>query len=153
MVTNSEQKPQVNVRQITEEDIDGVLAIDRAITGSNRAITYTTIPGSFVEADLEISMVAEVSDQIVGFVLGRITESPYGLADIALLELMGINSAYQRHGIGTALVQGFMERCRQKGVKSVHSFISGHDLWLLSFVNSLGFTRGDMIEFIKPIES
>ena len=53
MVTKSEQKPQVNVRQITEEDIDSVLAIDRAITGSNRAITYTTIPGSFVEADLE----------------------------------------------------------------------------------------------------
>ncbi len=152
MTTAPEQKPPVSVRQITEEDIESVLAIDRAITGSNRAMTYTTIPGSFVEADLEISVVAEAGGQVIGFALGRITESPYGFADIALLQLIGIDSEYQRRGIGTMLVQGFVERCRQKGVKSVHSFVSSHDWWLLSFLRSLGFASGEIAEFIKTIE-
>ena len=80
--------------------------IDRKVTGSNRALTYTTVPDSFVGGKLELSVVAEAGGQIVGFLLGSITESPYGSADSALMRLIGVDPAYQRRGIGTALVQG-----------------------------------------------
>ena len=152
MAAAAEQRPQVNIRGIMEEDIEGVLAIDRKITGSKRAMTYATTPSSYVGGELEASVVAEASGQIVGFLLGRITDSPYGVADAAWLQLIGIDPGYQRQGIGSRLVQAFTERCRQKGVRSVHIMVSWHDWWLLSFLRSLGFARGEMAEFIKPIE-
>ena len=151
-MTAAEQRPQVDIREMTEEDIEGVLAIDRKITGSNRAMTYATIPSSYVGGELDVSVVAEAGGQIVGFLFGRITDSPRGLADVALVELIGVDPGYQRQGIGTSLVQAFMEHCRHKGARSVHAMVSWHDWWLLSFLGSLGFTRGAMAEFVKPIE-
>ena len=143
---------EVNIRVMTDDDIEGVLSIDRKITGSDRAVTYATIPGSYVGGELDISVVAEADGEIVGFLLGRITDSPYGHADAAWLEVIGVDPSFQRRGLGTRLVQGFTERCRQRRVRSVHILVSWHDWRLLSFLRSLRFARGEMAEFIMPIE-
>ncbi len=148
----NKKKPQVNIREMTEEDIDGVLNIDRKIMGNNRAVSYTTTPGSYVGGELDISVVAETGGQIIGFLSGRITDSPKGPADTALMELIGVDPDYQRLGIGSRLMEAFMEHCQQKGVRSVRTLVSWYDWWLLSFLRSQGFSRGEMAEFIKPIE-
>ena len=148
----AEQKPGVDIREMTEDDIEGVLAIDRKITGSSRATTYASMPTSYVGGELDVSVVAESGGEIVGFLFGRITDSPYGQADAASLELMGVDPAYQRQSVGSGLVQAFMEGCRRKDVRSVHIMVSWHDWWLLSFLRSLGFARGEMAEFVKRIE-
>jgi len=147
-----DQLADMKIREMTEDDIEGVLSIDRKITGSRRAVTYASVPSSYVGGELDVSVVADADGQIVGFLLGRITDSPYGLADTGWLELIGVDTTCQRERIGTKLVQAFTERCRQKGVRSVRIMISWHDWWLLSFLRSLGFARGDMAEFIMPIE-
>ncbi len=152
MNAQTKQLPQVNIRRMTEEDIEGVLAIDRKIVGSSRATTYTTAPSSYVGGELDVSVVAEAGGQIVGFLLGRITHSPYGLADAASLEMIGVDPEYRRRGIGTGLARAFNEHCKQKGVRSVRAMVSWHDWWLLSFLRSLGFSRGEMAEFTKSIE-
>jgi len=149
----AEQRTGVNIREMTEEDIEGVLAIDRRITGSNRAMTYSSTPTSYVGGELDVSVVAEVGGDIIGFLFGRITDSSYGQADTASLELIGVDPEYQRQNIGSGMVRCFTERCQQKDVRSVHVMVSWHDWWLLSFLRSLGFARGEMAEFIKPIES
>lgn len=152
MSTTPEKNIQVNIRQIKEEDIADVQEIDNRITGKNRALTYTTTPYSYVGGDMTISVVAEVGGQVVGFLFGRVTDSQQGPQDTALMQVMGVDPQYQRNGIGTALVQGFLTQCQKKGVKSVHTFVSWQDWWMLSFLNSLGFNRGGMAEFIKPLD-
>jgi ribosomal protein S18 acetylase RimI-like enzyme len=146
------QTPEVNIRSITEEDIESVLAIDRQITGRDRAMTYTTIPNSYVGGEMDVSVVAEAGGEIVGFLLGRISDSPFGFADAASLQLIGVDPACRRQGIATKLVQAFTDRCRERKVRSIHVLVSWHDWWLLSFLSSLGFARGEMAEFLKPIE-
>ncbi len=148
----TKQRPEVVIRQIKEEDIEGVLAIDRKITGDDRALTYAPAPDSYVGGELQMSVVAEAEGQIVGFLLGRITDSPFGQADTALLLLLGVDPEYRRQGIGTRLVQVFTERCQQKEVRSMHVMVSWYDWWLLAFLRSLEFARGEMAEFIKTIE-
>jgi len=148
----AEPRSGVNIREMTEEDIESVLAIDRKITGSSRATTYASTPSSYVGGELDVSVVAVASGEIVGFLFGRITDSPYGQADTASLELIGVDPEYQRQSIGSGLVRCFSEHCQQKGVRSVHVMVSWHDWWLLSFLRSMGFARGEMAEFVKPIE-
>jgi ribosomal protein S18 acetylase RimI-like enzyme len=146
------QTLEVNIRSITEEDIEGVLAVDRKITGRDRAVTYSTVPNSYVGGEMDVSVVAEAGGEIVGFLLGRISDSPCGLADAASLQLFGVDPACRRQGIATRLVEAFTDRCRERGVRSIHVLVSWHDWWLLSFLGSMGFARGEMAEFIRPLE-
>ncbi len=147
------QRPKVQIRQLSEQDIEGVLSIDRRISGKGRAVTYTSAPESYVGGDMDVSVVAEAGGEIVGFLLGRITESPLGTPDRALLQLIGIDPEFQRQGIGSRLVNAFAQSCRQKGVRSLHIMVSWHDWWLLSFLSALGFTHGQMTEFVKSIDT
>ncbi|MDO8687061.1 MAG: N-acetyltransferase [Dehalococcoidales bacterium] len=151
MSSSAEQKVTVNIREMKEEDIEGVLAIDRNITGSDRVLTYATDAESEMGGELGVSMVAEAGGEIVGFLLGQITDSFYRVGDTAWVRLIGVDSRYQRQGIGDRLLQGFTERCRQKGAESVHIMVRWHDWTLLSVLRSLGFDRGERTEFIKPI--
>jgi len=143
----TEPKTRVNIREMSVEDVEGILAIERKVTGSNRAVTYAPVPDSCIGGEVDNSMVAEVDDQIVGFVLGRIARSPTALLDVAWIELIGILPEYQRQGIGIRLVEAWKEHCRQKGIKKVHVMINWRDWLMLSFVESLGFSRGDLTDF------
>jgi len=136
---------------MTEDDIEGVLEIDRKITGPDRATTYTMIPTNYVGGELDISVVAEVNDEIVGFLLGRITKSPYETGNSYLIELIGVNPKYRRKSVGKSLVKYFEEVCREKGSSNIRILVNWQDWWILSFLSSLNFTRGEMTEFVKPI--
>lgn len=129
------------------EDVEGILAIEREATGSSRAVTYAPVPDSCIGGDVDNSIVAEVGDKIVGFVLGRVVSSPTELRDVAWIELIGILPEYQRKGIGKRMIEAWKKACRKKGIKKVHIMINWRDWWLLSFLESIGFSRGDLIDF------
>lgn len=152
MAQDIKPEPQISIRQVTEDDLPTILEIDHRITGSERAMTYASRPLGYVGGELSISMIAEIDGQIAGFLFGRLIDSPYGHADTASLEVIGVDPAYRRRGIGTRLVLAFTEHCQQEGAKSVRIVVSWHDWWYLSFLRSLGFVRGEMAEFIKSIE-
>jgi ribosomal protein S18 acetylase RimI-like enzyme len=143
----------VSFRTMTEEDIEGVLAVDSRIVGNNRATTYYSLQ-SFLGGELGVSVVAESKGQIVAFLLGRITKSSddYNDRAIASLEMIGVDPAYRRKGIGGKLVEFFLDRYQQKGVRLLRTIVSWHDWQLLSFLRSQKFHRGEMAEFVKPIE-
>lgn len=146
------QQPQVDIRDLREEDIDAVLAIDQKVAGDDRATTYAISPSSDIAGELDVSVVAEVSGKVVGFLLGQLADSRYETADTAWLRLIGIAPDYQRLGIGSRMMQAFLERCRRKKVQSVRIMISWNDWWMLSFVGSLGFTRAERVEYFKTID-
>ena len=151
MSSNAESKIEVNICEMTEEDIEGVLAIGRKTIGTDRVQTYAVGPDSDVGGELGVSMVAEVTGEIVGFLLGQIIDSLYGVGDAAWGRLIGLDSRYRRQGIVNRLTQGFVESCQRRGAQSVHIMVRWHDGSLVSFLRSLGFDRGERAEFIKPI--
>lgn len=148
----AQQKLPVSVREMREADLEGVLAIDRKITGQNRALTYANVPSSFLGGQLAMSVVAEAPDGIVGFLLGQMVASPYEALDIALVQVIGVDPAYRRQHIGEALMKGFMDCCRGQGIDSVHVMVSVYDWWMLSFLKTLDFKHGEMVEFVKSLD-
>ena len=144
------QGKKIHIRKMTEEDIEGVLEVDRRIAGPDRATTYTMIPTNYVGGELDISVVAEVDEEIVGFLLGRVTKSTYGLGNSYLLELIGVDPQYRRQGVGKRLVKYFEQVCQEKGASTIRVLVNWQDWWLLSFLSSLEFSRGEMTEFVKP---
>lgn len=151
MCASVRQERKINVRQIKEEDISSVLSIDTRISGNNRALTYTTVPYNYVGGELDVSVVAEIEGKLVGFLFGRVTDSHCGPADTAVIQVMGVDPEYYRNGIGSALIQHFVQRCKHKGVKSIHSSVRLQDTWMSSFLDSQGFASSEMVDLIRQI--
>jgi ribosomal protein S18 acetylase RimI-like enzyme len=152
MEDDSKRELKINVRKMEEEDIESVLEIDRKIAGPERATTYSKIPANYVGGELDISVVAEAEEEIIGFLLGRVTDSPYGQGESFLLELIGVDPEYKRRGVGRSLVKAFEKACRERGASTIRALVSWHDWWLLSFLRSLEFSQGEMAEFVKSLQ-
>lgn len=144
-------KPTVRIRQMEEEDLEGVLEIERATRGGHRAATYAPVPDSCIGGEVDNSVVAEEDGQVVGFVLGRIVRSPLELRDVAWIELIGVLPGFHRRGIGTKMVEAWTERCRKKGIKKVHIMVNWRDWWLLAFFESLDFARGELVDLQREL--
>lgn len=140
-------KEKVIIREMRPEDLEGVLEIERVTKGDKRAVTYAPVPDSCIGGEVGSSVVAEAQDKIVGFVLGRVVNSPTQLRNVAWIELVGVHPDYQRQGIGRKMLEAWKERCRKKGIKRVHIMLNWRDWKLLSFFESLGFSRGDLTDF------
>jgi ribosomal protein S18 acetylase RimI-like enzyme len=141
------RKVAVKIREMRPEDLEGVLNIERMTKENYRAATYAPVPDSCIGGEVDSSVVAEVKGKIVGFVLGRVVGSPTELRNVAWIELIGVLPEYQHQGIGRKMVEAWKERCRRKGIKKVHVMINWRDWWMLSFFESLGFLRGDLMDF------
>ena len=119
MSKGARPKGRVTIREMRPEDLEGVLEIERATKGDKRAVTYAPVPDSCIGGEVDSSVVAEAQDKIVGFVLGRVVNSPTQLRNVAWIELIGIHPDYQSQGIGKKMLEAWKERCRKKGIRKV----------------------------------
>jgi GNAT superfamily N-acetyltransferase len=149
-VTNRELEGKLRIRPMEHEDITDVLAIDRKITGERRAITYTDLITGDLGTVLGLSFVAELSGQIVGFILARHTY--FGaIGEACLIHVLGIDPDYWRQGIATKLVNTMLERCSSKGLNTVRVMINEKDSQLHRFFSHVGFLRGQLTEYTKTL--
>lgn len=140
---------EIKIRRMTEEDIPQVRAIDESLAGLERA------PSWQVGADIEmavyrpaLSFVAELEGNIVGFVLGDIRGAEYGKDVSGWIDMVGVDPRHQHMGVGRRLVETFYGMCQQNKV-NVEVVIREDDERLKGFFTSMGFRRGDLINFVK----
>lgn len=142
----------VTVRPMTEDDISEVLAIDRALVGNRRVLTYADPVESYIGGSLAASWVAEVGNKVAGFALCRIVEPGLGTVGGAWIELIGVDPNGQHRGVGKALISQLLGHCREKNMQQVSIIANRHDDVLRDFFTSLGFKQGDAISYTLRLE-
>ena len=145
------EEPKVRIRPMEDEDVDSVLAIDRKITGKRRAVTYTEMITGDLGGVLALSLVAEVDGEVKGFILARrvyVGEPP---TEVGLIQILGVDPGYQRHGIASKMVNAFLNACRSKKLDAVRIMINENDSQLLGLFEHLGFRRGELIDYTKSL--
>ena len=146
MADTAKQGYKLNIREMTEDDLDAIRALDNNIVGKERAITYSDPIEFYLGGEYAMSFVAELDGKIIGFVLGRLRDP-----DTAWLQSVAIDPEYRRKGIGNKLVEALVARCRSKGAKTLHTVVSWRDWSLLSFLSSLEFSRGEMVDLRRTL--
>jgi len=136
----------VRIRVMTEGDLEAIVAIDEKVLGEKR-YDYWRRKINFHEKKSEVTgLVAEVKGQIVGFVLGEISGQEFRVPyTIGWIDTIGIDPAYQRKGLASALLNEVIKNFRQMGIETVYTLVNWSSWDLLQFFKSAGFTRGDMI--------
>jgi ribosomal protein S18 acetylase RimI-like enzyme len=141
----------VQIRPMEPEDIDAIFAIDRKISGVQRAITYKDLIHGVIGGQIDRSFVAEINGQVVGFVLASLTYVAEQVTEACTIQILGIDPDRWRQGIATKLIQALLEKCRSGGIKMVRVIVNEGDSELQGFFKSIGFRRGRLIDYSMEV--
>lgn len=142
---------EVKVRPMEPDDINGILEVDQKISGMDRSVTYQDLVRKGLGGEVDMSFVAEVNTQLVGFILAYLTYVREELSEACVIQIFGVAPAYQKQGIASKLIQALMERCQAKKVRLVRVMLAERDGDLQGFFKRIGFERGRYIEYSKSL--
>ena len=136
----------VKIRALKKEDLGAIVTIDEKVLGENRKSHWERKLEWMSTQSSQISLVAEVEGEVVGFILGDVSGWEFGVPEtIAWIDTIGVEPVYQKKGIATALAHELIKNLKAMGVKTVYTLVSWNDWTLLQFFHAMGFARGDMI--------
>ncbi|MBS3920193.1 MAG: GNAT family N-acetyltransferase [Deltaproteobacteria bacterium] len=142
---------EMKIRPMEPEDINGILEVDRKISGMDRAVTYQDLVRKGLGGEVDVSFVAEVDNQLVGFLLAYLTYVREELSEACVIQIFGVDPAYQKRGTASKLIQALMEKCRAKKIKLIRVMLAERDGDLQGFFKRLGFEHGRYIEYSKSL--
>lgn len=157
------EKGEVNIRPMERRDIDAVLATytrvrEERISGikpsrlSYRAVlTHEQVASTDPGGPLDLSLIAEVNGQGVGFLWGRLAYVGIPVEEVGLIHMLIVDLDYQRRGIAKRLVNALAERCQAKGVNAIRAIIDERDWELGNFFHGLGFNRSELAIYLKTL--
>jgi len=136
----------VKIRPLEEHDLETIVEIDRKVLGDRRRDYWERKLQRMDNKSTQISLVAEVEGNVVGFILGEVSGWEFGVPDtIGWIDTIGVEPVYQKKGLATALAHELIKKLKTIGVKTIYTLVSWNDWDLLQFFHAMGFTRGDMI--------
>ena len=141
----------LRTRPMEHEDIQAVLAIDRRITGVRRAVTYTDLITGDLGKVLDLSVVAELRGEVVGFILARLAVVGEPVSEAGWIQILGVDPDHWRLGIAAKMIDFLMERCHSKGLRTVRIMVNERDSQLQGFLQHIGFNRGQLIDYAKNL--
>ena len=134
------------IRSMTSKDLDRIVEIDTQILGQSRP-EYWEMKLELAEKRSPIaSLVVEMDGKVIGFIIGDASGWEYGVPEqVGWIDTIGVDPAYQWKGIAQMLFTEMINHLRKVGVDTIYTFVNWRDWSLLRFFDSMGFTRGDMI--------
>jgi predicted N-acetyltransferase YhbS len=136
----------LKIRTFRKDDLDAIVEIDEKVLGENRRSYWEGKMELMERKSSQVSLVAEMSGEVVGFILGDISGWEFGVPEtVGWIDTIGVDPAYQKRGLAKALAHELIKNLKALGVKTIYTLVSWNDWDLLQFFHAMGFTRGDMI--------
>ena len=136
----------VMIRALKKDDLNAIVGIDERVLGENRRNYWEKKLELMNDRSSQISLVAEVEGEVQGFILGDVSGWEFGVPEtVGWIDTIGIDPAYQKKGLATALSRELIQNLKALRVKTIYTLVSWNDWDLLQFFHAMGFTRGDMI--------
>jgi N-acetylglutamate synthase-like GNAT family acetyltransferase len=139
---NSSSAANCDVRRLGVDDVEVVVAIDRAHSGRGRRHFFEKLLAA-VKAwpDDFVCIGIHRGGALRGFAIARILRGEFGREHtVAVLDAVGVEPQSQEQGIGHALMGELTENLRAMGVGSLQSLADWTNHDLLHFFDASGFT-------------
>jgi ribosomal protein S18 acetylase RimI-like enzyme len=147
-------RDRIPVRAMREDDLRGLIAIDRRITGRDRAEYFKRkLEEALHESDVRVSLVAERNDGLVGFIMARVDYGSFGrLEPVAVIDTIGVDPDDQGQGIGRALLSQLLVNLTTLRVERVRSAVDWRNQDLFAFLDHCGFLPSQELCFVRSID-
>ncbi len=132
-----------NVRQLTADDLDAAVAIDRAIVGhSRRGYFEKRLAAALRDPDGHMQFAIDGADGLEAAVLARVQSGEFGRdAPSVMLEVIDVAPAQQNAGHGTALLGALEAEMRRRGIAELQTTIAWTDHVMAKFFAASGFAK------------
>lgn len=141
------ETPDVEVRTMTESDIERVATIDAESSGERRADYFSLqLRRAQEKASLHVSLVAEVDGNVVGFVVGTVYYGEFGLLETsATIDAIGVQRRFRGRAVGRALLRQLRLNLASLRVTAVRTEVAWDDFELLAFLRREGFAPSNRL--------
>lgn len=150
---NSTSAANRDVRRLGVDDVETVIAIDRAHSGHARGHFFEKLFATAkARPDDFVCLGIHRAGALRGFAIARILRGEFGRKNtVAVLNAVGVEPQSRERGIGHALMGELIENLRAMGVGSLQSLAdwTSHDL--LHFFNSSGFTLAPQLALERSV--
>ncbi len=144
----------VTVRLMRESDIDAIVRIDAASTGRERPRYFELMLQRALKfAGLQISLVAEQDQRVVGFLIGSLYYGEYGMTEpTASIDAIGVELESRRQNVAHTLFFHLRRNVAAIGVTSLRTEVEWSDFDLLAFLRNEGFAPAPRLCLERKID-
>jgi len=98
-----------------------------------------------IKESLDLSFIAEVNSQVVGFVLARHAYIGAPAVEVCLIQSLSIHPLHQEQDIETRLINELTDRVKSLGMKNIRVILSVSNPRMEAFFTRLNFHRAPVI--------
>lgn len=130
-----------SVRPLRPDDLEAVVAIDRAIEGrSRRAYVQRRLEAALREPARHAQFAATDAGGLAGYMLARVMHGEFGGRQSGLrVELLGVRQDARGRGIGRQLHETLRSYARRKGLRELRTTAHWRDHGMLRFLDRCGY--------------
>ncbi len=145
--TDNPARDLVLVRNLRAEDFDRLVAIDAAATGRRREqFLSLKMKQAFADSGIAVSLVAEVDEHVIGFVLARVYYGEFGVVEpAAVLDVLGVHPDHRGRHVAAALVDQLRTNLLGLGIPTLQTEVRWDSPELLTFFQHEGFTMAPRV--------
>ena len=131
----------VLVRNLRLEDADALVSIDAASTGRRRdRFLALKMKQAFADTGIAMSLVAELDQHVVGFLLARVYYGEFGVVEpAAVLDVLGVHPDYRGRRVAAALIDQLRTNLLGLGIPTLQTEVRWEDVELIGFFQHEGF--------------
>lgn len=146
-------RDRVGCRSLRTDDFDALVRIDRKILGRDRSDYYQRkLAEVFDLSGIRVSMVAELDDHVVGFIMARVDFGEFARTEpVAVLDIIDVDPGYQHRRVATALLAQLLANLTTLRVDRIRTSIDTGAQALFAFFVRNGFIPSQQIPFIRTL--
>jgi predicted N-acetyltransferase YhbS len=131
----------LHLRAPVAADLETLVAIDAEWSGRpRRGYLRQRLQRALRPRGISLARVACAGDEIVGFVLGELTNGEFGRVEgTAWIDTIGVRRDWARRGVGSALVEDFAAHAHTAGAERVRTLLDPESAALGDFLAVHGF--------------
>jgi len=152
----TKHNPAIRVQAAEAADIEAVVALDAAITGTEKAGNWNDVYARFADTNQRLQryfLVAKSGrDELVGFVVGEIRAWEFGSPPCGWILALGVTPDLREQGIGTLLFETLCAQMKNDGATTIRTMVLGTDKTNLSFFRGEGLAAGPYIELERRLD-
>lgn len=141
--------PEVRVRDLRVEDLDGVVGIDALRAGAQSRPYWERLFRDSMGAPSPSSRVALGADAggaLIGYLTGEVRAFEFGSEPCGWILAVGVHPDHARARIASTLLAEATRRFHENGVTAIRTMVRRSDVPMLSFFRSNGFVGGSFVQ-------
>ncbi len=134
-------RDRIPVRSLRDNDLNAIIRIDRKINGQDRADYFQRKFSEVLEeSGVRISLVAEIDDEVAGFIMARVDYGEFGrTSTVAVFDNIAITPSARGRRVGTALMGQLLANLRTLRVQVARTEVAWNQFELNGFLDRCGF--------------